>query len=721
MNKNTVRLLCVLAFFCTLCNSAYSQANASQGSLKRIVTYYNEGRLDSAITIAEAGMADPNLINDSKFWFYDGLINKDLYKTREKGNPKSVFREKSAIAFQKALEMESDSDSRSGIKKNIKYIATTYHNDAVRYLKPGAENLAISSYTYDKYIELMKLADERFDAKDKEIDYTNNLGSMYAQMFEDEKDIKADAYYQLARGCYEKTLTLDSLQKSARYNLVVLETNYKTKQERLLKEESERKDQVILSLNAVKQLEDAKLKETQLQEEAKKNEVLILKSEEEKKDFTMKAEQERKDATAEKEREKQQAILWSVISGLIVVVVFAFFMYRNARQKAKLNAELATLSFVVSKSTNTVMIFNANRELQWVNDTFFDSYGMSIERYKKERGTKIADLSSHPEIAKLIDKCIASKSGISYESETFHDVKGKRWFQSMLSPIFDENGKLQNIMVIDADITALKIIEEELRQKNKDITDSIQYAKRLQQSILPTEKAVKQLLSESFILYKPKDIVSGDFYWMGGVENDKKIIVAAVDCTGHGVPGALLTVVGNDLLNHVINEKGVYSPKEILKEMNASIISRFALQEDNYSRDGMDMAIAVIDKSGPLPVLTYSGAYNPLYIIRNNELTEMIPLRHSIGSIPDGSTLNISDQAIEIKKGDVVYLFSDGYADQLNGKTGKKFMKGRFKQLLLEIHKQPVEEQKRILERRHNEWKGTTFQTDDMLVMGFRF
>ena len=686
-----------------------------------MIADYNQGLIDSASIIADSYISDQDLISDPEFWFYAGLTYKDMFKKYEKGNVQSQYREKSVISFEKALELESDADIISGIKKSMKYLAATYHNDAIKLLKEEKTSISLSIDAYDRYIELMKLADDHFDEKGKEIEFANALGSLYARMFENEKDVHSDEYYELAKGYYQKALELDSTQSSSRYNLVVLETKYKTKQEHALKEESERKDQVILSLNAIKQLSEAKLHETQLQEEETKKDVIILENKQEKKDMEMKAEQDRKDAVAEKEKQTQRLILWSVISGLLIVMVFAVLVYRNARQKEKLNNELAMLSSVVSKSTNSVIIFNSKMELEWVNDTFSNTYGMSAEKYKEERGAKLVDISSHPDIEKLVQECIDTKSGISYEAETNNIGAGKKWFQSMLSPIFDEHGKLQNIMIIDSDITALKNIEGELREKNKDITDSIQYANRIQQSILPSEKAIKELLPESFILYKPKDIVSGDFYWLSGIENNSKIIAAAVDCTGHGVPGALLTIVGNDLLNHIINEMHISNPKTILKEMNEGIINRFAMNNDKYSRDGMDMAVVTIDKTSSDFSLTFSGAYNPLYLIRDNELIEMAPIRYSIGSIPMGQNETIIDHTIGIKKGDMVYIFSDGYADQLSSKTGKKFMKGRFKQLLIDVHKKPLAEQKSILEQTHINWRGTTFQTDDMLVMGFRF
>jgi PAS domain S-box-containing protein len=721
MRHAKLSFILLFSFFSAYNASSQAFNPHSKDALKRMIKCFNSELIDQASVIADSCVNDPDLLNDSKFWFYRGLIFKEMFKKHEKGNTKSPSRDKAALSFKKALEIEKDADIIVDIKKNIKYIAATYHNDAVKLLQDKNSNVSLSIYAYDKYIELMKLTDEKFNVKEKESEFLNALGSVYARMFENEKDIHADSYYELAKNCYQKVLAYDSSQTSAKYNLVVLETNFKTKQERLLKDESDKKDQVILSLNAVKKLAEAKLTETQLEEESKKKELIILKNEQEKKELEAKAEQERKDAVAQKEKQTQRTVLWLVVSGLFVAIVFAGNIYRNARQKEKLNKELAKLSFVVSKSTNTVLIFNANMELEWVNNTFLNIYGMSMEDYKKENGKTLYDVSGHPDINKLIQECITKKTGMSYESVTDTKNMGNRWFQSMLSPIFDESGKLQNMMIIDSDITELKYIEEEIRQKNKDITDSIHYASRIQQSILPPREKFKDLLPESFIFHRSKDIVSGDFYWLGATENNSKVVVAAVDCTGHGVPGALLTVIGNDLLNHIINEKGISNPKEILQEMNLGIIHRFALTDEDDSREGMDMSIFTLDRKGKDTLLQYSGAHNPLYYIRDNQLIEFTPIRYNIGSIPLEERDTIICHNLEIKANDMVYIFSDGYADQLSGETGKKFMKGKFKQLLLDIHKRPLAEQKSVLEKAHTEWKGETFQTDDMLVMGFRF
>ena len=281
---------------------------------------------------------------------------------------------------------------------------------------------------------------------------------------------------------------------------------------------------------------------------------------------------------------------------------------------------------------------------------------------------------------------------------------------------------VRNLALFTAIALENALLYQELIEKNKDITDSINYAKKIQNTILPSEKKIKELLPESFVYYQPKDIVSGDFYWIDRVENSEKIIVAAVDCTGHGVSGAFLTIVGSNLLNHIINEKGITNPKDIINEMNDGIIHRLSFMEGSqHTRDGMDIAICTIDKSTHKFSLLYAGAFNPLYLIRDGKLLELEAMRYNIGSIPEGEGEKINCYDLEITKGDAIYLFSDGYADQLSHHTGKKFMKGRFKQLLLDICDQPMDQQKQILERTHFDWKDKLFQTDDILVIGFRF
>jgi ligand-binding sensor domain-containing protein/serine phosphatase RsbU (regulator of sigma subunit) len=258
---------------------------------------------------------------------------------------------------------------------------------------------------------------------------------------------------------------------------------------------------------------------------------------------------------------------------------------------------------------------------------------------------------------------------------------------------------------------------EELAEKNKDITDSIKYAKRIQEAILPPEKLIRKFVSEFFIFYKPKDIVSGDFYWMHQQGNN--VLVAAVDCTGHGVPGALMSIVGNNLLNKALDEVANVDTAGILNRLNQGLADtiKTSFSEDSL-RDGMDLSLININFSRK--ELTYSGAYNPAYVIRGQELIELMPDKISIGSYNEEPNRKFGSQTVNLEKGDAIYLFTDGYADQFGGPNGKKFKYNQFKNLLVDIQNLPMEEQKKLLERNIEEWRGDLEQVDDILVIGIK-
>lgn len=260
---------------------------------------------------------------------------------------------------------------------------------------------------------------------------------------------------------------------------------------------------------------------------------------------------------------------------------------------------------------------------------------------------------------------------------------------------------------------------KELDEINKDITASIRYAKRIQDAILPPDDFVKQHLPNTFVLFKPKDIVSGDFYWME--ENKDTVIFAAVDCTGHGVPGAFMSIVGHNLLDRVVGEQKVFQPAKILDELNKSISDtlRQTDLEDNTVKDGMDIAICSFNKKKG--VLEFAGAYNPLWIIRNKELIEVKANKFPIGNTRIGENNKFTNHEIPLEKGDTVYIFSDGYSDQFGGPGGKKFKSSALKQLLINNQHLNMQEQRELLNSTIENWRGQHEQVDDILVIGTRY
>lgn len=270
----------------------------------------------------------------------------------------------------------------------------------------------------------------------------------------------------------------------------------------------------------------------------------------------------------------------------------------------------------------------------------------------------------------------------------------------------------------EKELIAKQILEqkEELSLKNKSITDSINYAKRIQTAMLPPFKMLKTDFPSSFILYMPKDIVSGDFYWINKM--DEKIFVAAVDCTGHGVPGAFMSIIGFELFRKITSQEGLKRPSDILNRLNEDFHEIFK-DVDVVLRDGMDVAFCSIDKSNK--ILEFSGAFNPLYLIRDNKITEIKGDRFAIGLDEiDFMEQTFKNHLVPLQEGDIIYIFSDGFADQFGGPDGKKYKYRRFKHLLLNMHQLEMEKQREILESNVVEWRGEQEQVDDILIIGIK-
>lgn len=260
----------------------------------------------------------------------------------------------------------------------------------------------------------------------------------------------------------------------------------------------------------------------------------------------------------------------------------------------------------------------------------------------------------------------------------------------------------------------LEIQKSELESAYTDIRDSIQYAKRIQRAILPVPEEISKHLPDTFLFYQPQDIVSGDFYWFA--ENKTELYIACVDCTGHGVPGAFMSMIGHTLLNQLILERGLTEPGQILNELHIGV--RHALKQDagGETQDGMDIALCIINTKQN--TLRYAGANRSLWYIRNNTFCEIKADKRSIAGQITHTDLLFNTHELQLESGDRIYLSTDGYADQFGGDKGKKFMVKRFQELLLQIHQLPMPEQQKILNEKFNTWKGNLAQVDDVLVIG---
>ncbi len=266
-------------------------------------------------------------------------------------------------------------------------------------------------------------------------------------------------------------------------------------------------------------------------------------------------------------------------------------------------------------------------------------------------------------------------------------------------------------------IRFLKDQGRQIERQKQEMEDSISYAFRIQQAILPPFYYIDRFLSDYFIFYLPKSIVSGDFYYFEQVKD--YIIIAAVDCTGHGVPGAMMSVIGYDLLNQAVKINHLTKPSEILSFVDDGV-TRFLRQQNDESgvHDGMDISVVCIHKFWGL--VEFAGAYHELYYSHNGKIEEIKGDKLPIGVNFDGVVDQYTNHAIQVDKGDMLYLFSDGYADQFGGPDNKKFKYYRLKNLLAECSSKPALEQKEILAATFNQWKGDNEQIDDVLVMGIR-
>lgn len=258
---------------------------------------------------------------------------------------------------------------------------------------------------------------------------------------------------------------------------------------------------------------------------------------------------------------------------------------------------------------------------------------------------------------------------------------------------------------------------ERLELAYREIRESIRYAKRIQESILPADEMISRVFGDSFIFYRPKDIVCGDFYWFA--QRGDEALIAALDCTGHGVPGALMTVIGNSLLNQVLSLADTTNPAQILTQLDKKLLETFQQHGNVVTNDGMDAAICRYNIKKR--EITFAGAKRPLYIFKNGELIEVKGNKSPIGSFGHDFDKQFTAHKINMAPNDTIYLFSDGVQDQFGGTDGKKFMIKRFRDLLTEINSLPMNDQARRIEKEIDAWQGSYEQTDDMLLIGIKF
>jgi serine phosphatase RsbU (regulator of sigma subunit) len=412
----------------------------------------------------------------------------------------------------------------------------------------------------------------------------------------------------------------------------------------------------------------------------------------------------------------------SITSILLTANLLVVIGYWLSRKKTD------TIESTPSNSDNSsvVEISNTNNEELNKLSSENEQYKKQVEQLLNEKQSVELEKKKHEEKSKktwaMSEAVYKEKKKVDEQNELLQVEKTK--LEGEKKKVEEKVKKLWNqSMAIHKEKERINEIKLEIEKKHTEIVDSVNYAKRIQEAILPDIKEIDKHLPLSFILFKPRDIVSGDFYWFSFKEG--KGIIAAIDCTGHGVPGAFMSMIGNTLLNQIVNERGVTDPAEILDNLNAEVNRSLKQnQEDSESRDGMDGAICCFEfeeTNGIKKIknVLYAGANRPLYFIRNNELTEIKANKFPVGGIDLEIPKKFTTHTLELQENDTIYIFTDGYADQF-GITGKKLMTKKFKETLLAIQQQAMEEQKSHLDNHIETWKGKEEQTDDILVIGVK-
>ncbi len=364
-----------------------------------------------------------------------------------------------------------------------------------------------------------------------------------------------------------------------------------------------------------------------------------------------------------------------ILTALTSLAIIAFLAFQREKLLQKLNEKHSKVN---EKDAEKQKVEEKNKKLWQMSEAVYKEKGKVDEENQKLQ---------------------VEKEKLALEKKKVDEKVKKLWSQSMA--IHKEKERINELKLI-------------IEHKHQEIIDSVNYAKRIQEAILPDVREISMHVPNSFILYKPRDIVSGDFYWF--TIKDNKTIIAAVDCTGHGVPGAFMSMIGNTILNQIVNEKGITDPAQILDQLNIEV--NYALkqtQQDSESRDGMDIAICSLEGMK----LSYAAAMRPLYLIRKGELIETKANKFPIGGLSYEIEKKFTSHTFDLQSGDTIYIFTDGFADQFN-EADKKLMTKKFKEILLSIQGRDMPDQREYLDEFIDRWRGKTDQTDDVLVIGIR-
>lgn len=387
------------------------------------------------------------------------------------------------------------------------------------------------------------------------------------------------------------------------------------------------------------------------------------------------------------------------------------------RRRAELEQRMRSKMQALSENSPDLITRLEDGLISYINPVIESYTGKGPETFLNKKA-KETHLDTHvlEGWLKIVEQVNSTNAKVATEMD-FPSQMGKRVMQVNAIPEFDESEKLESVLVVSHDITERKMIELEVQNKNKKITESINYAKRIQTAILPNTRLINRALPDSFILYKPRDVVSGDFPWFVQIKDE--IFIAAVDCTGHGVPGALLSLIGYFLLNDIVRSRKITEPGKILDLLDEGVTTTLRQDEDATTKDGMDIALCKINVAEG--EVEYAGAHRPLYIMKNGVMDEIKGNKFPIGGGIFKNQTNFTNTKVKLEKGDSIYFSSDGFPDQFGGTEGRKFGPKRIREIVERVHSLPMNEAINTFDQEWEAWRGETKQTDDVLLIGIKF
>lgn len=661
--------------------------------------------------------------------------------------------EKAIYNYLKAQKLAEDANDKSGMSYCYNNIAMIYSQQAGLSSNYEAEKLTNEALKYySKSLEILEQLNDRASISNCLI----NIADLYLRQYKQNISRNAkflNLAFDNARRSYQLAKEIKSdhlLKNSSKVLMQCFKEKGDFKQSLQYAEELLAVQDTMFRADKTKAIADA---EGKYQNEKKQKEIELL----------------NKDKDLQKaELVKQKTQKFAFIGGFVLMIILAFVILRSYSEKKRANLilternaeilqqkeeiqaqaeqleftnkELEKLSIVASETDNSIVIANRNGEIEWANSGFTKLYGYSLEMFKQKFGNNILKSSNNENIKYVIEECIRKKQSVVYTSKAVTKSEKNIWVQTTLTPILDRYFNLEKLVAIDSDITKLKeaeheileqkeelrakgeqleITNKELERKNIQIMDSIQYAKLIQLAILPTSDQFLKVFSEHFILYKPKDIVSGDFYWLH--ESGGYIYTAVADCTGHGVPGAFMSMIGNTMLNDIINVSPCIKPSEILEHLNIKIVKALKQNSDDLlsQDDGMDITLCRINKeTGEVLIATANHYY--IVSVDGNIIASDVGKNSIGGQLGARNKCKFEDDEFKFKSSAVIYMFSDGLIDQVGYTEGKKLTSKNFNEVIFDVKSLPLHAQYEKLSSFSESWIGKNKQIDDILVLAIK-